>query len=266
MAILISNDDGIFAPGINALADALKKEEDLFGEVYVVAPDRERSATSHSLTLHRPLRIKELGEKRFSVDGTPTDCVLLAMKTLLPEKPKILISGINHGANLGDDVTYSGTVSAALEGTILGIPSIAISLVGQDRFEFDLAVGFARSLAQSVMVKGLPKGVFLNVNVPGDLVGYSQKDGNLPFSVTHTGKRDYGSVIFEKMDPRNRKYYWIGGDPSGFEKIPGTDCNAVLQKQISITPLQADMTDYRFLEELRHWELHEFCHSTPETS
>jgi 5'-nucleotidase len=261
MSILISNDDGIHAAGIAALAAALQDLD----EVYVVAPDREQSASSHSLTLHRPLRIHAHGEHRFSVDGTPTDCVMLAVNKILPAPPRLILSGINHGANLGDDVTYSGTVSGALEGAILGFPAIAVSLVSQNHFDFSLAARFARSLAQVVLEKGLPRGIYLNVNVPGDLVGFRATEENIPFVVTHTGKRDYGSVIFEQQDPRNRPCYWIGGELAGLIRIPGTDCEAILNQHISVTPLQVDITHYPFLEELRHWKLHEFCHSASET-
>lgn len=255
MAILIANDDGIEAPGLLALRSAVADLDD----IYTVAPDREQSATSHSLTLHRPLRIREHDKNTFSIDGTPTDCVLLAVRKILPERPRLIISGINHGANLGDDVTYSGTVSAALEGALLGIPAMAVSLVSRKHFDFRPAGQFARELAQQILQRGLPKGVYLNVNVPGDLVGYDGKSP-MPYSVTHTGKRDYGGVVIENIDPRDRKYYWIGGDPAGFERVPGTDCEAVLNHCISVTPLQVDVTHYQFLEELRHWELHGFRH------
>ena len=260
MSILLSNDDGIHAPGLRALYEGIKDLE----EVFIVAPDREQSATSHSLTLHRPLRIHKHDQNEFSVDGTPTDCMLLAINKILPKKPRLIISGINHGANLGDDVTYSGTVSAALEGAIMGIPSIAVSLVGIQKFNFNLATKFVKSLAKKVLEKGLPKGVYLNVNVPGDLVDFTENK-DIPYAITHIGKRDYGSVVVEKSDPRGREYVWIGGDPKGFLKIPGSDCNAILNHLISITPLQVDITHYQFLEELRHWELDDFRHSPSKT-
>jgi len=259
MSILVSNDDGISAPGLRALVEVLKAVE----EVFVVAPDREQSAASHSLTLHRPLRIREINDHEFAIDGTPTDCVLLAVKKILSQKPNLVVSGINHGANLGDDVTYSGTVSAGLEGAILGIPAIAASLVGIKKFDFSLAARFIKTLSQKVLDQGLPQGVYLNVNVPGDLVDFNQTE-NIPYAITSLGKRDYGSIIVEKTDPRGREYIWIGGDPKGFVRKPGSDCNAVLNHLISITPLQVDITNYRFLEELRHWELNEFRHSPPE--
>src|SRR5262249_50751575 len=171
--ILVSNDDGIHSEGIAALADALRG----LGEMVIVAPDRERSAVSHSLTLHRPLRVEELGTGRYAIDGTPTDCVNLAINGILPRRPTLVVSGINKGANLGDDVTYSGTVSAAMEGTLLGVPSLAISLVGRSGFRFDDAARFSARLATWVIERGLPPDTLLNVNVPSLAEGAPNGDG-----------------------------------------------------------------------------------------
>jgi 5'-nucleotidase len=240
--ILVSNDDGIHSAGLAALADALAA----VGDVVVVAPDREQSACSHALTLHRPLRIDEAGPNRFAVDGTPTDCVNLAVNAILPEKPTLLVSGINRGANLGDDVTYSGTVSAAMEGTLLGVPSIAMSLIGRGPYDFGPAAAFAARLAAWVLATGLPPDTLLNVNVPPD------KDGVPPNAVelTRMGRRRYGDAIVEKVDPRGRKYYWIAGDEVPFVAEEGTDFHAVQHGRISVTPIHLDLTNYPTLEQL----------------
>jgi len=243
MIILVSNDDGIHSEGLHALEEALAA----VGEIYTVAPDREQNAVSHSLTLHRPLRIEELAPRRFAVNGTPTDCVNLAVKGFLPVRPDLVVSGINKGANLGDDITYSGTVSAAIEGSLLGIPSIALSLVTQGTaYQFDPAVEFAAILAIEVIAQGMPADTLLNVNVP-----------NLPrqeikgYRLTRQGKRRYAEQIEVRVDPRGKKYYWIGGDDLGFDPAEGTDCVAVHEGFISVTPLHVDLTNYRSLRELR---------------
>lgn len=235
MIVLVSNDDGIRAAGIQALAAALSD----LGEVWVVAPDREQSAVSHALSLHRPLRVDQIAERQFAVDGTPTDCVILAVSKILPERPALLVSGINHGGNMGEDVTYSGTVSAAIEGTLLGIPSIAVSLVARGVADFAPAATFANRLARSVLDQGMASDTLLNVNVPalavGDIRGYA---------VTRQGKRHYGDAIVENVDPRGRTYYWIGGGDLGYQQAEGSDCTAVESGYISITPLHLDLTNY----------------------
>ena len=248
MRVLLSNDDGVHSAGLQALADALSD----VAEVFVVAPDREQSAASHAISLHRPLRIVELGPRRWSVDGTPTDCVYVALHHLLKaNRPDVCISGINYGPNLGDDVTYSGTVAAAMEATLLGIPSIAVSLVGRERFDFGPAAAFARGLALEVASRGLPKGTLLNVNVPPGTPG--------GFAVTRLGKRNYGSSVIENVDPRGRRYYWIGGAETKHEVISGSDCCAVFDANlVSITPLQMDMTEYGMLEPLAGWSVDGF--------
>ena len=240
--ILISNDDGINSEGLHILVDALRD----LGEVFVIAPDREQSAASHALSLHHPLRIDEISENIYSVDGTPTDCINLAVNGILKDKrPDIIISGINKGENLGDDITYSGTVSAAMEGTLLGIPSIAISLASRKNFYFDTASYYALIVAKYVIDKSLPVGTLLNVNIP-----------NLPktkikgIKVTTQGKRVYGEPIVEKIDPRGRKYYWIGGDELRFLNIKDSDLVAVNQGFVSVTPIKLDLTDSDFLRTL----------------
>jgi len=246
MLILVSNDDGVYSKGIKALAQSLKK----IADVYVVAPDREKSAASHSLTLHRPLRVSKMSPRVYAVDGTPTDCITLGIYEILKRKPDLIISGINKGGNLGDDVHYSGTVSAALEGAIAGVPSIAISLFARDRYIFTPAANFAVKLAKRVHNEGLPKGMILNVNVPN--LPENQIGG---YAWTLLGKRNYGDIIVEKMDPRGRPYFWIGGDDTGFEDIPNSDCNAILEGKISITPLQVNMTSHANIPKFKKWRL-----------
>jgi 5'-nucleotidase len=239
--ILLSNDDGIHSEGLTALADALAD----LGELYVVGPDRERSAASHSLTLHRPLRVTELGSRRYAVDGTPTDCVNLAINGILPRRPRLVMAGINKGANLGEDITYSGTVSAAMEGTLLGAPSVAVSQVGRDHLEFAAAAAFARALAAYVLGHGLPRDTLLNVNVPDRPAECVRR-----FALTRQGRRRYGNAIVEKSDPRGRKYYWIGSDEFEFEEAEGTDFAAVAAGIVSITPIHLDLTNHGSFGEL----------------
>ena len=217
------------------LQDALADLDD----IWVVAPDRDQSAVSHALTLFRPLRIEPMGLRAFAVDGTPTDCVNLAVNGILRERPRLLVSGINRGANLGDDITYSGTVSAAMEGTLLGVPSIAVSLVLDGGGDFSAAAAFTRQLAIAVLRDGLPQDTLLNVNVPdrpaSDIRG---------FALARQGKRRYGDAIVEKVDPRGKKYYWIGGGELGFVDAEGTDFSAIQRGLIAVTPLHLDLTNY----------------------
>ncbi|MFY9268353.1 MAG: 5'/3'-nucleotidase SurE [Candidatus Manganitrophaceae bacterium] len=245
--ILATNDDGVHSPGLHRLTEALRE----IGKVVVVAPDRERSAAGHALTLHKPLRVDEIGPGVFSVNGTPTDCVNLGVLYLLKNRrPDLVVSGINKGGNLGDDVTYSGTVSAAMEGTLLGIPSIAFSQVGDKDFHFETAAHFAAGLVRLVLEEGLSKGVFLNVNVP-----------NLPRTevkevrMTSLGKRVFnkGSII-QKTDPRGKKYFWIGLNGMTWEKGKNTDQGATERGEISVTPLHLDLTHHATLARLRGWE------------
>jgi len=244
--ILVSNDDGVRSEGIIALAEALRS----LGTVYVVAPDRERSAAGHSLTLTQPLRVEKIGPRNYAVDGTPTDCVNLAVNGILRNKKiDLLVSGINKGGNMGDDITYSGTVSAAMEGTLLGVRSIAISLATRNHFRFDAATEFAGKVARKVLRQGLPKDTLLNVNLPnvpsGEIRGVR---------ITRQGKRVYGEAVVEKRDPRGRKYYWIGGDSLARQDIPGSDLEAVEQNYISITPIHLDLTNYVSLRTLKRWK------------
>jgi 5'-nucleotidase len=238
--IFVTNDDGVFSEGIERLAGALSS----VGDVVTVAPDQERSAAGHSLTLHSPLRAKLVGENRWSVDGTPTDCVNWGILHLLKDaRPQLLFSGINLGLNLGDDVTYSGTVSAAFEGTLIGVPSVAISQEIETGFTFDAAAEFAARLARRLLERKLPPGTLLNVNVPaGETRGVR---------VAPLGKRRYGEVVVEKLDPRGRPYYWIGSAPPTGELADGTDIAAVAEQHISVTPLHLDLTDYRAIDLLK---------------
>jgi 5'-nucleotidase len=242
LRILVTNDDGIQSEGLLALARALEK----IAEVWVVAPDRERSAVSHALTMGRPLRKKRmraLGPRYFAVNGTPTDCVLLGAHKILPEKPDLLVSGINKGENLGDDISYSGTVSAAIEGTILGIPSFAISLAARSNFDFQPAASFAVRLARNLLRHGLPKNTFLNVNVPR---------GKKPrcHRITRMGKRIYGDSVREVVNGWGKKHYVIGGNDPGYAATEDSDFEAVAGGSISITPLHLDWTNYASFETL----------------
>ncbi len=234
--ILITNDDGIYSEGIKLLAASLRE----VAAVVVVAPDREQSATSHSLTLHRPLRIRPLGDDRWAVDGTPTDCVNLAVLHLFKDDPPALVvSGINFGSNLGDDVTYSGTVSATFEASLLGIPSIAFSQQVGENFSFANGARFASRMVRELFDHELPGDLLLNVNFPfGDFRG---------LEFTRLGRRVYQQTVVEKLDPRGRKYYWIAGTPE-WKQEEGTDFAAVDAGRVSVTPLHLDLTDYRGLE------------------
>lgn len=244
--ILVTNDDGIHSAGIIALAEALEA----LGEVIVVAPAHEMSAASHSLTLMRPLRIEQIDDRHYSVDGTPTDCVTLAMSHILKDDlPSLVVSGINKGANLGDDVTYSGTVAGALEAAIYGLPGIALSLVQRVNFDFSYAAEFALKIARRVLGDGLPQGTLLNVNVPpGPVRGVR---------VTRQGTKIIKPNVIEGTDPRQRKYYWIGEESLTWNEEQGTDYEAVRHGLVSITPLRNDMTDFRVLDEIksRDWDI-----------
>jgi 5'-nucleotidase len=236
--ILVTNDDGYFSDGLAALAQALEA----VGEVTVVAPTSEQSATAHSITLTRPLRARQMGERRYSIDGTPTDCVLLAITKIMPERPHIVISGINHGANLGDDVTYSGTVAGALEASIFKLPGIAVSLTAREG-DFTHAARFAAGLTGKVLKEGLPEGTILNVNVPpGEVRG-----GRF----THQGVAASESDIVEGVDPRGKPYYWIGVQKLSWKEDPCSDYAAIADGLVSITPLRTDLTDHRLLEKLK---------------
>lgn len=251
--ILVTNDDGFWAAGIVALAAAL---QDL-GEVYVIAPDRERSACSHSVTVHEPLRVREvrlpdLPRPVLAVNGTPADCVKLAIDAIIPGGPELVVSGINLGANLGTDIFYSGTVAASLEGAFAGIPSVAISVTSEEVHDLSYAAFCARKLAGLVAVRGLPPGIALNVNVPN--VPPEEVKG---IEVTNLSWRRYIDAVHQRSDPRNRVYYWLAGKVTEVEPRPGSDLAAVLDGKISVTPLQLDLTATSFLPELKSWGLRE---------
>jgi 5'-nucleotidase len=256
--ILVSNDDGYFSEGLQALVEAVSP----FGEVWVVAPDREQSAASHAISLHRPLRLKEVRERWFAVDGTPTDCSYLAINHILKDdRPQLMVSGINHGANLADDVTYSGTVAAAMEAALLGVPAIAFSLVKRGTFghdDFAHAKRFARSIVESALGQELPPRMLLNVNIPGGV----EPQG---YTVTRLGRHSYGYDVVENVDPRGRKYYWIGGTQYEHEDISGSDCNAIHRdRRVSVTPLHLDLTDHGRLANLSGWKLSDFQRFDPD--
>ncbi len=240
--ILVTNDDGIHANGIDVLAKAMSE----VGDVYVVAPDRERSAVSHALTLHRPLKVEELRQNVFSVNGTPTDCVALAIHKILPRRPDLVASGINRGANLGDDVTYSGTVSAAMEGTILGIPSFAVSMAGERPFLYDSAIPYAIEIAKYILDKALPYDTLLNVNVPNKPL-----DSLKGIRITKQGKRVYDNAIQDIFSPWGEKHYWIGGGKPYWEHGEDMDMHSVMDGFVSVTPVHMDLTNYSALEVLR---------------
>ncbi len=244
--ILVSNDDGIHSEGLIILARALES----VGDVFTVAPDRERSAVSHSLTLHRPLRVKKISSNVISIDGTPTDCINLSLNGILPVKPDLVVSGINFGANLGDDITYSGTVSAAMEGTLFGLPSFAISLACENDAKFETASKIAVKVAGLIIKNGLPKDTLLNINVP-----YVAEKDIKGIKFTKQGKKTYNDAIVEKVDPRGKKYYWVGGSKIDVKHEEDTDLMAVCENYISITPLHLDLTNYSSFKELLKWDL-----------
>ena len=239
--ILVTNDDGIHSPGIRALAEALKD----LGEVHVVAPDREQSACSHSLTLKHPLRVEKLDERLHAVDGTPADCVNLACAKLLPQRPDLVCSGINRGGNLGDDVFYSGTVGGAREGVFFGIPSIAFSLASKAETDYSHAAAFASKLAGEVLERGLPPATLLNVNVPA----------GAPRGATLTvqGRRQHFGEVLEGLDPRRQTYYWIEEGRDRWQSDDLADVSAVRSGLISVTPLHTDTTHHAALSSLRPW-------------
>ncbi|MGZ8847381.1 MAG: 5'/3'-nucleotidase SurE [Pyrinomonadaceae bacterium] len=241
--ILVTNDDGIHSEGLQILERTLLE----VGDVFVVAPAAEMSGASHSLTLSRPLRIRQIDNRHWTVDGTPTDCVTLALHQILKEDelPDVCVSGINHGGNLGDDATYSGTVAGALEATILGVPGLAISLVARDHFNFSDAARFALVAVRKILSEGLPEGTLLNMNVPqGEIKGVK---------VTRQGIKNARPVITEHIDPRGKPYFWIGEQYFRSNAEDGTDYRAIEQGYVSITPLKSDMTDHGALTQIGSW-------------
>jgi 5'-nucleotidase len=244
--ILVTNDDGIHAPALRVLADELSS----LGRVTLVAPDRDQSATSHSLTLHRPLRIHRHGESSFSIDGTPTDCVLIAFHGLLDHRPDLVVSGINHGPNMGEDVFYSGTVAAAIEGSMQGVPSVAASLATHESADFVAPARFIRRLVDEIARRGLAGKQVLNVNLP------NRPWHTIPaVQLTRLGTRVYSDTLIAKTDPRGRAYYWIGGQDPVWQSHEGTDFHAVEHGNISVTPLSLDLTDYRAVVDMEQWDL-----------
>lgn len=244
MKILVSNDDGYLATGINVLTDHLSE----IADVVVVAPDRNRSAASNSLTLNDPLRISKVAENRYRVNGTPSDCVHLALTGFLDEEPDLVVSGINHGANLGDDVIYSGTVAAAMEGRFLGLPTIAVSLVGHKLEYFDTAARIATELVQRLEKDPLPSEFIFNVNVPNR--PYDELTGK---HVVRLGFRHKSEPVVKSEDPHGRTIFWIGPAGPGQDAGEGTDFHALEQGAVAITPLKVDLTRYEALPQVEEW-------------
>jgi len=244
MRILLSNDDGYFAPGIMVLEQALAP----LAEVTVVAPERDRSGASNSLTLDRPLTVRRAQNGYYYVNGTPTDCVHLAVTGLLDDLPDVIVSGINHGANMGDDTIYSGTVAAATEGFLLGIPSIAISLVAEGGDHYETAARFGVELVQRFKTNPLRKAMLLNVNVPD--MPYQELRGA---EVTRLGKRHKAEPVVKSTTPRGDTVYWIGAAGGAQDAGEGTDFHAIARRAVSITPLQVDLTRYSELDAVRGW-------------
>lgn len=244
MKILISNDDGIFAPGIEALAAAMAT----LAEIVVAAPDRNRSGASNSLTLTNPLRVHEVKPNWFSVEGTPTDCVHLAITGLMEKDPDMVVSGINQGANMGDDVLYSGTVAAAIEGRSLGLPALAFSLAGHAPSFYSTAAEVAKQLVARLMINPLPAATILNVNIPD--VPFSELRG---YEITRFGSRHRAEPTIKAIDPRGQTIYWIGLPGKEQDAGMGTDFHAVANNKVSITPLNLDWTSYKAFEQLSTW-------------
>jgi 5'-nucleotidase len=239
--ILVTNDDGISAPGIKALEQSMLP----LGEVTVIAPDREMSATSQSISLHTPLRIHQIDERHYSVGGTPADSVILALYYILPQPPDLVVSGINPGGNMGENVVYSGTVGGAMEAAVHGVPAFAISLVSRSDQDFSAAAAFATRLAAKILEEGLDRGVCLNVNVPrGDVNGVR---------ITRQSQKISQNLVLEQKDPRGRPHYWLDEMVELTDVEPDSDNGAVREHHISLTPLQVDRTHYPSLNHLSRW-------------
>ncbi len=257
MRILLTNDDGIQAEGIQALRKVLEKRSDM--EIYLAAPDRERSGSGHSITFNHPLRVQEIDYdnpqvKGYSIDGTPSDCVKLAVGSLLPQRPDMIFSGINNGANLATDVLYSGTVSAAIEGVMLGIPSVALSLTAFGSNDYSYSAHFAAMLMDLLREQTLPKNTLLNVNIPP-----GTRDEIQGLVITHLGVRQYDHVFERRTDPFGRTYYWLAGEPLEVVPDPAADITVVRDKKISVTPIHFDLTNYSIIESLSDWKLDALC-------
>jgi 5'-nucleotidase len=244
--ILVTNDDGVHSHGLISLFRSMQK----LGDAYIIAPDRERSAVSHSLTMHRPLKVEELRKHVYSINGTPTDCVAIGVNKILPEKPVFIVSGINKGANLGDDITYSGTVSAAIEATIMGIPAFAVSLVSREKTfsasDFTAASKISLKIGEYILEHSLPYDTLLNVNVPN-----VNTKGIKGMKLTRQGKRIYDDSIQETFDPHGEKHYWIGGGKPYWEHGEDTDIQAVQDNYVSVTPIHLDLTNYDAMKFLK---------------
>jgi 5'-nucleotidase len=233
LLILLTNDDGVHSEGLLALREIFAKTND----VCVIAPERERTCVGHAITLHKPLRIKKVSDNTYASNGSPADCIYLAIKAILRKKPDIIISGINKGPNMGQDVNYSGTVAAAKEGAFLGVPSLAVSICAREQFLFHDAALITKKIIDAMKYKAFIGNTFLNINIPN--VPHEKLKG---FMVTKLGKRIYNDEVVERVDPRGVTYYWIGGNSEGYENKRGTDFYAVEKDYVSITPLGLDMT------------------------
>jgi len=245
--LLCTNDDGIHATGLAVLTEVAAA----LGRVWVVAPDRQQSATSHALTLHRPLRLTEISDRRYTVDGTPTDCVLLALRKLLDPAPDFLLSGVNHGPNMGEDVLYSGTVAAAMEATILGVPAVAVSYAGRDTAALESYRELLTTLVAAFLAReSFPPETFFNINLPARPA--NEVEG---VQVTALGRRVYHDSLTRSADPRGNDYYWIGGGRSDWSGPDDSDFRAVEAGYVSVTPLHLDLTNYDLLSEVRSWAL-----------
>lgn len=245
--LLVTNDDGVYAPGIRALFDAVRP----LGRAVIVAPERDKSAVSHSLTMNRPLKVREVETDVYTLDGTPTDCVTIGMNKVLSRRPDLIVSGINPGPNLGDDISYSGTVSAAIEGTMYDVPSLAFSLAGEAPFDFSTAAGVAWKLASMALHFGLPESTLLNINIP-ELPAAAIRG----IRFTRQGRRIYKNAIQETFDPWGRKHYWIGGGTVHWSGGENTDEQALRKGYISVTPIQLDLTNHAGLEFLQSkWKM-----------
>lgn len=243
--ILVTNDDGIHGPGLRPLIAAMRE----IGTVVAVVPDQERSADSHSLTLHKPIRVHRMAEGIVTVTGSPADCARFGVLREMRGRVDLVVSGINRGYNLGEDIIYSGTVAAAREARILGLPALAFSQDYDER-SYEAAAAYARDLAQEVLRRGLPRGVILNVNFPGPRPGGFRKA-----VAARLGRRIYSNAIDRRSDPRGRTYYWLGGSKARWVKLPGTDVAAVAAGRVSVTPLHLDQTDRPMLGALKGWSL-----------
>ena len=245
--IFVTNDDGVYAPGIRKLHEAVSS----LGRAVIVAPERDNSAVSHALTMNRPLRVVELAPDIYTIDGTPTDCVTIGINKICPRKPDLLVSGINPGGNLGDDISYSGTVSAAIEATMYNIPALAFSLAGTLPYDFEVAAGVAWKLASLALTWHLPPSTLLNINIPPLPAGEIQG-----IRFTRQGRRMYKDSIQETFDPWGRQHYWIGGGTVHWSGGDDTDEQAIRNGYISVTPIHLDLTNHSGLDYLeRYWKM-----------